>query len=72
MEEMAKKNLTDFALIRSRAQWNRGREFVFQESSDQANVFIRLYVSLQDKNQNELQQCAKELAEKLDNKIFFK
>ena len=40
MDEMAKKNLADFALIRSRAQWNRGREFVFQRSSDQANVFI--------------------------------
>lgn len=39
-EQMAKKNLADFALIRSRTQWNRGREFVFQRSSEQANVFI--------------------------------
>lgn len=39
-EEMAKKNLVDFTLVRKRAHWNRGREFVFQRSDDQANVFI--------------------------------
>lgn len=39
-EQMAKMNLPDFILIRSRAQWNRGREFVFQRSKDQANVSV--------------------------------
>lgn len=41
-EEMAKKNLVDFTLVRERAQWNRGREFVYQKLNDQVNVFITI------------------------------
>jgi len=41
-EAMAKKNLNDFVLVRKRAKWNLGREFVFQKSDDPINVFLTI------------------------------
>jgi len=62
---------TPFAGERSWMPSSQGEES-FSVMFARVNVFIRLHVNLQDKNQNELQQCSKELAEKLDNKIFFR
>lgn len=40
--QMGQQNLPDFDLVRSRAQWNRGREFVFQRASDQATIHLTI------------------------------
>lgn len=39
VEGIAKKYLPEFEFIRKRAQWNRGREFVYQKPDDQVSVF---------------------------------
>lgn len=44
-DEMAKKHLTDFNLVRKRAIWNRGKRFVYQ--SDNAQVKLSIQVGLQ-------------------------
>lgn len=40
--QMGQQNLPDFNLVRGRAQWNRGREFVFQRTSDQATIHLTI------------------------------
>ncbi|MFZ5517613.1 MAG: hypothetical protein ACOY90_13280 [Candidatus Zhuqueibacterota bacterium] len=50
VEGIAKKYLPEFEFIRKRAQWNRGREFVYQKSDNQVSVFLTvgIYQSHED------------------------
>lgn len=42
-EGMRKKHLSDFTLVRKRARWNEGREFVYRDVNDNGNlVLIRI------------------------------
>ncbi len=40
--QMGQQNLPGFDLVRSRAQWNCGREFVFQRASDQVTIHLTI------------------------------
>jgi hypothetical protein len=42
MEEMARQHLDGFRLVRKRAHWNWGREYVFRREGDKEAVFVKV------------------------------